>query len=161
MSQSSGPVLNIGSQAPDVDDLDLTLVVRLTCRIGLYLRLCGISSIEKYFDVENRKSNRCSCNICARAKRHLISFPAVRNSLEGLSLGDRVSAEVLIMQNILTREDNHHVFFIVDHATKMCWVFPLKIRVPSSIPSSRLIVSSILPSMPPIADMLHSRPNIR
>ena len=51
---------------------------------------------------------------------HQISFPPVRDRLEGLSPGARMSADVLIMQNIPSREGYQYVFFIVDHATKMC-----------------------------------------
>ena len=39
-----------------------------------------------------------------------------------------MSAYVLIMQNIPSREGYQYVFFIIDHATKMCWVYPLKTR---------------------------------
>ena len=39
-----------------------------------------------------------------------------------------MSTDVLIMQNIPSREGYQYVFFIVDHATKMCWVYPLKTR---------------------------------
>ena len=57
---------------------------------------------------------------------HLISFPSVRDRLEGLSPGARMPADVLIMQNIPSREGYQYVFFTVDHATKMCWVYPMK-----------------------------------
>ena len=55
-----------------------------------------------------------------------ISFSAVRDCLECLSPDARVSADVLIMQNIPCCKGCHYVFFIVDHATKMCWVLLLK-----------------------------------
>ena len=60
---------------------------------------------------------------------HQISFPPVRDRLEGLSPGARMSADVLIMQNIPSREGYQYVFFIVDDATKICWVYSLKTRV--------------------------------
>ena len=50
-------------------------------------------------------------------RMHQISFPPVRNRREGYILV-RVSANVLIMQNIPSREGYQYVFFIVDHA--MC-----------------------------------------
>ena len=70
---------------------------------------------------------RCSCDICARAKMHQISFAAVRDRLDGLSPGARMSADVLIMHIIPSRVGYYHsVFIIVDHATTMCWMIPLK-----------------------------------
>ena len=33
---------------------------------------------------------------------------------------------VLIMHNIPSRQGYYYVFFIIDHATKMCCIFPLK-----------------------------------
>ena len=46
---------------------------------------------------------------------HQISFPPLRNRLEGLSPGAHMSADVLIMQNIPSHEGYQYVFFIVDH----------------------------------------------
>ena len=39
-----------------------------------------------------------------------------------------MSADVLVMQNIPSREGYRYVFFIVDHASKMCWAYPWQIR---------------------------------
>jgi hypothetical protein len=57
---------------------------------------------------------------------HTISFPAVRDRMVGLVPGAYMSADVLSMQNIPSREGYQYVLFIVDHCSKMCWVFPLK-----------------------------------
>ena len=57
---------------------------------------------------------------------HQISFPPERDRMEGLSPGARISADVLIMQNMPSFEGYQYVFCIVDHATKMSWVYPLK-----------------------------------
>ena len=64
---------------------------------------------------------------------HRISFPAVRERLEGLIPGAYMSADILIMQNIPSREGYHYVLFIIDHSSKMCWVFPLKTRDSGSV----------------------------
>jgi hypothetical protein len=59
---------------------------------------------------------------------HKLSFPTVRDRMVGSVPGAYMSADVLIMQNIPSREGYQHVLFIVDHCFKMCWVFPLKTR---------------------------------
>ena len=126
LSLSSVSVCNIGSRRPDVDDLDLWHrrladtshhEIREAVRSKL---IEGVTLDRKFFNVKSRKSYRCACDICARAKMHQISFPPVRDRLEGLSPGARMSADVLIMQDIPSRQGYQYVFFIVDHATKMC-----------------------------------------
>ena len=75
-------------------------------------------------------------------------FPPVRDRLEGISPGARMSADVLIMQNIPSREGYQYVFFIVDHATKMCWVCPLKTRESKYILAHlTTFVNEVLPSL--------------
>ena len=73
----------------------------------------GVTLDRKFFNVKSRKSYRCACDICARAKMHQISFPPVRDRLEGLSPGARMSADVLIMQNIPSREGYQYVFCVI------------------------------------------------
>ena len=108
----------------------------------------GVTLDRKFFNVKSRKSYRCACDICARAKMHQISLPPVRDRLEGLSPGARMSADVLIMQNIPSREGYQYVFFIVDHATKMCWVCPLKTRESEHILAHiTTFVKEVLPSL--------------
>ena len=72
----------------------------------------------KFFNVKNRRSYRCACDICARAKNASDFFSPCAQSAGGLYPGARMSANVLIMQNIPSREGYQYVFFIVDHA--MC-----------------------------------------
>ena len=85
LSLSSLSVCNIGSQRPDVDDLDLWhrrrddtshRAIREAVRNKL---IEGVTLNRKFFNVKNRKSYRCACDICARAKMHQISFPLVRD----------------------------------------------------------------------------------
>ena len=107
LSLSSVSVCNIGSQRPDVDDLDLwhqrlSDTSHRAIREAVWNKL--IEGDRKFFNVKNRRSYRCACDICARAKMHQIAFPPVRDRLEGLSPGARMSAGVLIMQNIPSRE---------------------------------------------------------
>ena len=47
----------------------------------------GIVLDRKYFNLKSRKQYRCSCDICARAKMHRVSFPAVRYRLVGYHIG--------------------------------------------------------------------------
>lgn len=70
----SSSVLNIGSQIPDVDVLDLWhrrladtahRVIRESVRTKL---IEGIVLDRKYFNAKHRKSYRCPCDICTRAK---------------------------------------------------------------------------------------------
>jgi len=131
---TSSQTLNIGSQTPDIDVLDLWhrrladtshRVIRESVRNKL---LEGIVLDRKYFNIKNRKSYRCPCDICARAKMHRISFPAVRDRLAGLTPGSYVSADILIMQNIPSREGYRYALFLVDHASKLSFIFPLTTR---------------------------------
>ena len=131
LSLSSVSVCNIGSQRTDVDDLDLwhrrlAYTSHRAIREAFRNKLIeGVTLDCKCVNVKSRKSYRCVWDIWARAKMHQISFPPVRDRLEGLSPGARKSADVLIMQNIPFREGYQYVFFIVDHATKMRWAFSL------------------------------------
>ena len=76
------------------------------------------------FNAKNRKSHRCSCDIWARAEMHQILLLAVRDPWRDWPLVlVCMSADVLIKQNNSSREGSHYVFFIVDDATNMCWVF--------------------------------------
>ena len=60
---------------------------------------------------------------------HKISFPAVRDYVVGLVPRAFMSANILIMKNIPSREVYWYVvLFIVDHSSKMSWEFPLKAR---------------------------------
>ena len=55
---------------------------------------------------------------------------------------------LIIMQNIPSREGYQYVFFIVDHATKICWVYPLKTRESKFILSHlTTFVNEVLPSL--------------
>ena len=153
-SPSSSDLLNIGSTTPDTDVLDLWhrrladtshRVIRESVRNKL---IEGIVLDRKYFNIKNRKHYRCPCDICARAKMHKISFPAVRDRMVGLVPGAYMSADVLIMQNIPSREGYQYVLFIVDHCSKMCWVFPLKTRDAGPILKYlETFVQEILPSL--------------
>ena len=86
-------IFNIGSSTPDTDVLDLWhqrladtshRVIREAVRTHL---IEGIALDRKYFNLKNRKGYRCPCDICARAKAHKTSFPAVRDRMEGLVPG--------------------------------------------------------------------------
>ena len=122
LSLSSVSVCNIGSQRPDVDDLvlwhrRLADTSHRAIREAVLNKLIeGVTLDCKYFNIKSRKSYRRACDICARAKMHQISFPPVGDRLEGLSPGARMSADVLIMQNIPSREGYRCVLFIVDHS---------------------------------------------
>ena len=60
-----------------------------------------------------------------------------------------VSANVLIMQNIPSREGYCDVFFIIMHnVTKMCWVFQLRTRESNHILTHLItFVNEVLPSL--------------
>jgi hypothetical protein len=127
-------LFNIGSQTPDIDEVDLwhrrlgdTAHHKLIEAVRNKL-VDGITLDRKYFSSKGRKSYRCACDICAKSKMHKISFPAVRDRLKGLSPGDYMSSDILIFNNIPSREGYLYVFFIVDHASKRNWVFPMTSR---------------------------------
>ena len=83
------------------------------------------------------------CNIFCEFPENISEF-----KLEELFPGARISADVVIMQNIPSREAYHYVFFILDHATKVCWVFPLKTREFKHILAHwTTFVNEVLPSL--------------
>ena len=150
---SSSVILNIGSTTPDIDVLDLWhrrladtshRVIRESVRNKL---IEGITLDRKYFNIKSRKSYRCACDICARAKMHRVSFPAVRDRLVGLTPGAYVSADILIMQNIPSREGYKYAFFCSDHVSKLSFIYPLKTRDSDSVLSHlKTLVLDIFPS---------------
>ena len=78
LTLTSGPVLKIGSQKPDVDDLDwwhcrhTDTSHQAICK-AMRNKLIEVYMLDcKVFDVLNRRSYRRSCNNCARAKVHLV-----------------------------------------------------------------------------------------
>ena len=145
-------VLNIGSQKPDVDDLDLWHR-RLADTSHRAMRKAVCNSLRgdarsKKVNITNRKSHWCSCDTCARAKMHQVLLPAVRDRLEGMSPCACMSADVLIKHDIPSRNVYHYFFFVVDHATKTCWVFLLKTRESEHIMAySTNFVNGLLPSL--------------
>jgi hypothetical protein len=151
-SSSLETLYNIGSSVPDIDVLDLWhrrladtthRIVRESVRNKL---VEGIVLDRKYFNLKNRNNYRCPCDIFSRAKMHRVSFPAVRDRMAGLTPGAYMSADVLIMHNIPSREGHHNVLFIVDHASKMSWVFPLKTRNRSMLAYLQIFIWETLPS---------------
>jgi hypothetical protein len=64
----------------------------------------GVSLPRSCFTKKGRTKFKCLCDICARAKIARISFPRVRDRLIGISSGDYVSADILVMLNIPSRE---------------------------------------------------------
>ena len=51
------------------------------------------------------------------------------------------------MQNILSRKGYQYVFFVVDHAPKLFWNFPMATRESNHIQQySRAVISETLPS---------------
>jgi hypothetical protein len=100
-SPSTSDLLNIGSTTPDTDVLlDLWhrrladtshRVIRESVRNKLVEE---IVLDRKYFNRKYQKHYRCPCDICARAKMHKISFPAVRDRMVGLVPGAYMSADV-------------------------------------------------------------------
>ena len=155
LSLSFPPALmNIGSKVPDIDHLDLWhrrladtshKIIREAVRNKL---IEGVTLDRKYFTKRGRSKYRCPCDVCSRAKMHKISFPAVRDRLSGLFPGAYMSADVLIMQNIPSREGYCYVLFIVDHASKMSWVFPMVTREASVVITHlQTFMSDTLPSL--------------
>ena len=68
-----------------------------------------------------------------------------------------MSADVFIMQNIPSREGYKYVFFIVDHAVKMSWAFPLKTRHSAPILAHlKTFIQDILPSLNIVCQHFHS-----
>jgi hypothetical protein len=78
---------------------------------------------------------------------HRTSFPAVRDRLKGLTPGEYMSSDILIFNTIPSREEYKYVFFIVDHASKRNWVFPMKDRTAKTVLAHvTTLLEEILPS---------------
>jgi transposase InsO family protein len=132
---SQESVFNIGSTQPDVDPLILFHqrtgdtapdILREAVRTQL---VEGVSLPRSCFTKKGRTKFKCLCDICARAKIARISFPRVCDCwLTGVSVGDYVSADILVMLNIPSREGYRYALHTIDHASKTSWVYPLKTR---------------------------------
>jgi hypothetical protein len=115
-SSSLETLFNIGSSLPNIDVLDLWhrrladtshRIIRESVRNKL---VEGIIVLDrKYFNLKNRKNYICPYDIGSRAKMHRVSFLAVRDRMAGLTPGAYMSADVLIMQNIPSREGYRYV----------------------------------------------------
>ncbi len=65
--------------------------------------------------------------MCARAKLTRISFEKVHR-FRGKELGDYISVDLAVFVNCESREEYKYVVCLLDHATKMSWVYPMKTR---------------------------------
>ena len=75
----------------------------------------------------------------------------------GLVPGAYMSANVLVMQNIPSGEGYRYVFFIVDHASKMSWVYSLQTREYKHILGHlRTLIQATLPSLNIPLRLFHS-----
>jgi hypothetical protein len=70
----------------------------------------------------------------------------VLDRLIGISPGDYVSADILVMLNIPSREGYRYALHAIDHASKFSWVYPLKTRETKELlPVVRRFVEEDLP----------------
>ena len=63
----------------------------------------------------------------ARAKLTRISFEKVHR-IRGQELGDYISVDLAVFVNCESRKEYKYVVCLLDHATKMSWVYPMKTR---------------------------------
>ena len=125
----------LGSTCPDVDPLALLHKRTGDSTVGILREAVRTQVIEGvslprscFITKKSKKKFKCLCDVCARAKITRHSFPEVRDRMKGLRPGDVVSADILLMLNIPSRENYRYVLHIIDHATKQSWVYPLKTR---------------------------------
>jgi hypothetical protein len=69
----------------------------------------GVSLPRSCFTKKGRTKFKCLCDICARAKIARIPISRVRDRLTGVFVGDYVSADILVMLNIPSREGYRYV----------------------------------------------------
>ncbi len=74
-----------------------------------------------------RKEDKHVCNVCARAKLTRISFEKVHR-IRGKELGDYTSVDLAVFVNCESREEYKYVVCLLDHATKMSYVYPMKTK---------------------------------
>ncbi len=78
--------------------------------------------IRKY-----KKEDKHVCGVCSRAKLTRISFEKVHR-IRGKELGDYISVDSAVFVNCESREEYKYVVCLLDHVTKMSWVYPMKTR---------------------------------
>ena len=74
-----------------------------------------------------RQDDKHVCDICARAKITRQSFKK-NHKVRGKLLGDYISCDIAVFKNCPSREGYLYVIQFLDHATKYCWVYPMKTR---------------------------------
>ena len=74
-----------------------------------------------------KQDDRHVCDICARAKITRQSFKK-NHKIRGKLLGDYISCDIAVFKNCPSREGYLYVIQFLDHATKYCWVYPMKTR---------------------------------
>ena len=67
------------------------------------------------------------CDVCARSKMARLSFNKV-HIVRGNLLGDYISCDIAVFKNCPSRDGYLYVIQFLDHATKYCWVYPMKTR---------------------------------
>jgi hypothetical protein len=81
----------------------------------------------------------------------------VLDRLIGISPGDYVSADILVMLNIPSRERYRYALHAIDHASKLSWVYPLKTRETKELlPVVRRFVEEDLPKHSIVIRHFHS-----
>ena len=156
-------VFSLGSTAPDVDQLTLfhqrcgdhsTKVLREAIRSQL---IQGVTLDRKYFTKKHQSKYKCLCDICARAKMTRVSFPAVRDRRLGLTPGQYMSSDILIMSSTPSREGYLYVYFVVDHASGWQFGFPMKtMEAKELLPLVTKLVEETLPSLRIVLRHMHS-----
>ncbi len=94
---------------------------------------CVKSKLVRGLEIEDRhirkykKEDKHVYDVCARAKLTRISFEKIHR-ISGKELGDYISVDLAVFVNFESREEYNYVVCLLDHATKMSWVYPMKTR---------------------------------
>ncbi len=86
----------------------------------------GLNIEDKYIRKLNQDDKHV-CDVCARAKMTRHSFNKV-HKIRGKLLGDYISCDIAVFKNCPSRGGYLYVVQFLDHATKFCWVYPMRMR---------------------------------
>jgi hypothetical protein len=86
----------------------------------------GLNIEDKHIRKFNQDDKHV-CDVCARAKITRHSFNKL-HKIRGKLLGDYISCDIAVFKNCPSRGGYLYVVQFLDHATKFCWVYPMKTR---------------------------------
>ena len=73
------------------------------------------------------KPDKLLCDICVRSKMTRLTYKKI-HKIRGKEVRDYISCDIAVFVNCEARHGFRYVAALTDHATKYCWVYPMRYR---------------------------------